>query len=536
MIKKVAIYCRVSTDEQKKKQTIENQIEMLREYVEFKKDEFQIYDEYLDDGTTGTMILNERNGGKRLIEDAKVGLFETVIVWRVDRFGRDTLSGLQGAQLLIDLDIKIVSMTEPFDLNTPVGRYQFISYLNMAELDRNNILDRMFIGATRHAKMGKWLGGIVPFGYYINADGYLQISTNKMDCGYSEEEVIKMIYNLYTNGKSAVDIALHLNGLNIPSSYAEGKCKRKKSTSSLWSNASILRILNSTTYKGIHQYGKRATRRKEIIVRQVPAIVSEELWEKARFERERKKVSSRRNLKGEKFLLRGMIECGKCHRKYYGVSYKTKNDFYVCSGKRHEVKKLYGKTCDNPNIAVNMIENEVWNDCLHIIKNYSEHITRFRQSSVDNSLEMDLSNTKKSLEKLKKGKNNILSLYRKELITEEELKPQLMELKKEEDVLNALLLSHKERSNILNHKNELANSLEDKLKYYNERINNLTFDDKKNILNLLVKKVTINTEYVENIEVPKIDVVYSIVKLDLCTDTDSYYPLIKNLMDILHCH
>ena len=186
-MKNVAIYCRVSSDDQKERETIENQVEILESYVEIREN-LKIIKKYLDDGISGTIPFEERPEGKELLKDSTSGLFNTVLVYRVDRFGRDTLTGLSTIEKLRNNNIEILSVTEPFDLNTPTGRYQFINYLNMAELERNNILDRMFIGATRAAKKGQWLGGITPYGYRVE-NKYLVVDEE-------EAKVVKKIYDL----------------------------------------------------------------------------------------------------------------------------------------------------------------------------------------------------------------------------------------------------------------------------------------------------------------------------------------------------
>ena len=191
-MKNVAIYCRVSSDDQKERETIENQVEILESYVEIREN-LKIIKKYLDDGISGTIPFEERPEGKELLKDSTSGLFNTVLVYRVDRFGRDTLTGLSTIEKLRNNNIEILSVTEPFDLNTPTGRYQFINYLNMAELERNNILDRMFIGATRAAKKGQWLGGITPYGYRVE-NKYLVVDEE-------EAKVVKKIYDLYTEDK-----------------------------------------------------------------------------------------------------------------------------------------------------------------------------------------------------------------------------------------------------------------------------------------------------------------------------------------------
>jgi len=76
----------------------------------------------------------------------------------------------------------------------------------------------------------------------------------------------------------------------------------------------------NTTYKGVHQYGKRSKRRREIIERQVPAIVTVEIWERAQQVLRENMLFSARNAK-RKYLLRGLIKCGLCGLTYIGTSY-----------------------------------------------------------------------------------------------------------------------------------------------------------------------------------------------------------------------
>ncbi|KYH35876.1 putative DNA-invertase from lambdoid prophage Rac [Clostridium tepidiprofundi DSM 19306] len=514
-MKKVALYCRVSSDDQKERDTIENQVEILHTYIEMKEN-LEIYNEYLDNGISGTVAFEQRPAGKQLIEDASKGMFNTVLVWKIDRFGRDTLSGLNAVEMLRKYDIEILSVTEPFDLNTSTGRFQFITYLNMAELERNNILDRMYLGATRAAKKGKWMGGIVPYGYIINKKGYLEINKE-------EAEIIKKIFRMYTENKmSTIDIAIYLNNANILSSCGKGKGKRTKGITGKWRSGSIQRILSNTTYKGLHYYGKRSTRRKELIVRKVPAIISEKVWEKAQAQKKENFIISKRNLKRE-FLLRKMIKCKRCGKTYYGVSYKNRSDVYVCSGKRNEYVKMYGIKCDNVNVNADMLEEQIWNDCLHILKKYDYYVEQMkkRAGNSNEDIDSDLKKLRKALNDKKSEKNNILTLFRKNIISEEEVEEQLRDIKREEKSISNLIESLENKINNRKHKDELISTVSSKLKTYYNKLDNLTYEDKYDLVRLLVKSIEVETVVEDGQKVPNIHVVYNLVKLDTYTDTDS---------------
>ncbi|MEW9093988.1 MAG: recombinase family protein [Clostridiaceae bacterium] len=513
-MKKVALYGRVSSDEQKERKTIENQTEILESYVDFR--EFETYKMYLDDGISGAVPLYERPSGRDLVEDAKNKLFDIILVWKVDRFGRDTLTGLQAVEVLREYGIEIISVTEPFDLNTPIGRYQFINYLNMAELERSNILDRMYLGATRAAKKGKWMGGVVPYGYIVNRDGYLEINEE-------EAKVIRTIFNLYVEEKlPTLEVAVYLNNLNITSTSTcmNNRGKRTKGITGKWISSTIQRIINSTTYKGVHYYGKRGTRRKELIRREVPAIVTEEIWEKAQTIKKQNVIMSKRNLKNREFLLRKLIKCKHCGKTFYGITYAKKSDVYVCSGKRGDNKKVFGIKCTSANVNADMIEEYIWGDCLNILKNYDHHISTLKKNSntIDKDIIGDLEKLKKTLLNTKSEKNKILSLFRKDIITEEELTEQLEDIKKEEKRVLSLISIMENKLDSYKHEDELISNMSEKLKTYYKRIDELGNDDKYEIIRLLVKSIEVETIIKDGSKIPKIHVVYNLVKLDNCTD------------------
>jgi len=519
-MRKVALYGRVSSDEQKEKQTIENQTEILESYIDFRED-LTVYDTYLDDGITGTIPLYERPYGSALVEDAKNKLFDIILVWKVDRFGRDTLTGLQTVEVLREYGIEIISVTEPFDLNTPIGRYQFINYLNMAELERNNILDRMYMGASRAAKKGKWMGGIVPYGYIVGDNGYLEIEPK-------ESKIVKKIYELYIEEKMpSSDIAVYLNNLNIPtSSMSKYKNRHRKNPTEKWRANSVMRILSSSTYKGIHEYGKRGTRRKELILREVPAIISEEIWEEAQRQRKENTITCKRNTKRRFFLLRGLIKCKHCGRSFYGISYKNSSPVYSCSGKRGDIVKIFGK-CESLNIKAELLEEDIWKDCLDILKNYSKYIDAIENDNKgsNENIEEDLAKLNKSLTDKRNEKNNILTLFRKDLITVEELEEQLKDIRKEEEKISNLIEVFNNRSNEVKYKDELISSMSNKLKSYAKRLAVLSIEDKHDLIRLLVKGIEVDTAVENGERLPKIRVVYNLLKLETFTDRDSWQKL-----------
>lgn len=507
-MKRVAVYCRVSSDDQKERETIENQVELLTAYIEIKED-LELHDVFLDDGISGTISFEDRPSGKKIIESAKNNLFDSILVYKIDRFGRDTLSGLSAVELLRKYNVEIISYTEPFDLNTPSGRYQFINYLNMAELERNNILERMFLGATRAAKQGKWLGGIVPYGYFKNKNGYLSINED-------EAYVVRKIFDMYVNDKmNSFAITLYLNSCKIDCNYAArgtGK-KNKENKLSLWSVSTVQRILSNTTYMGIHEYGKRSTKRKETIIRNVPPIIPEEIFEQAKLLRVKNIKMSKRNSPNRNFLLRTLIKCGECGRTFYGVFYRKSNSVYSCSGKKKTVKQLYGVDCNNINLVADDIEATVWNICENVLKNFDDYIIDNDSSSDKNLLVSELTNLEAEIDKIKGEKTNLLKLYRKNIIDDDELEDQLNDIKNEISKYADLINSTKKKLNLINDKENVTANIKNEFNFYIDRIDNLTDDEKMSVIRSLIKEIRITTAIDNGIKYPEINIEWNLSDL-----------------------
>jgi site-specific DNA recombinase len=148
----VALYCRVSTEEQASKDTIQAQLTYLRGRAAL--DEIPIVGEYLDEGVSGTVPLEERPEGHRLLADAQADILDAVWVYRVDRLARSLRVLLDGYTALQDAGGVLKSATEPFDTATPMGKFLFQLLGSMAELERATILERMNLGRDRKTKKG----------------------------------------------------------------------------------------------------------------------------------------------------------------------------------------------------------------------------------------------------------------------------------------------------------------------------------------------------------------------------------------------
>src|SRR5918999_3184794 len=164
---RVALCLRVSSEEQRERETIEIQREFLQEYCRLYG--LEVVQIYADDGVSGTIPLHERPEGRRLLEDAKEGKFSTLLVYRLDRLGRSLLVTVDAHDRLQAFGVALGSATEPIDTSNPSGRLIFQMLASFAEYERETIRERTRTGLHRALRNGKFPGRI-PYGFTLARD------------------------------------------------------------------------------------------------------------------------------------------------------------------------------------------------------------------------------------------------------------------------------------------------------------------------------------------------------------------------------
>lgn len=163
---KVAIYCRVSTNEQ----NLDNQTLELKDYC--KRNNYEIAGEYCDK-ISGTKT--SRPELDKMLQDMRNKNFQAVIVWKFDKLGRSTAHLLQVLEELKNRKIRLIATSQNIDTDTAMGKFFFTIFWGFAEMEREIIKERINLGLLRAKKEGKKLGR--PFGSrdikYRKKSGYL---------------------------------------------------------------------------------------------------------------------------------------------------------------------------------------------------------------------------------------------------------------------------------------------------------------------------------------------------------------------------
>ncbi|MEP6609169.1 MAG: recombinase family protein, partial [Burkholderiaceae bacterium] len=306
----------------------------------------KLYHRYQDDGVSGSVPLADRPSGRRLIEDAMAGRFHVLLVTRADRLGRDVIDLMQGRALFERLGVEIVGVLEPMD-----DEFGFDMLAVMAKHERKRLLKRSAEGMNRAAREGRYTGGIVPLGYKLeerNKHFYYVLSDTPMWNDLTEADVARRVFErLALDRSSCTQIALEFHALGIPTVYQKDRRGiRGRATQALWRPNRIYCLATNTIYRGELRYGRHTKRPggREIISAQVPRLVSDEIWYAA----QESLHANRLNLSGKTtiYLLRSLMNCDLCGRRYSGASSPGRKPVYRCGGqlsKRPGFERCPGK-------------------------------------------------------------------------------------------------------------------------------------------------------------------------------------------------
>jgi site-specific DNA recombinase len=512
---KAAMYLRVSTEEQREKQSIETQRTFATSYCAAQH--ISPYGWYEDDGISGMIPLDQRTDGYRLLADARAGNIDAIFVYKLDRLGREPRLILNAVNDFETLGVQVISMTEPFDTSNPSGRFLLTILSAVAGLERDTIIERSMEGSNRLAREGVWLGGIVPFGYRVTGkdrNSRLVVSEESIPgLAVSEADIVRLIFHMTVEEhKSCQAIADYLNAIGVPTAYVRDgreplRGKHKSATAGIWRPGRIRGIVVNPTYKGIHLYGQRSKKKRDVIERAVPAIVSVDIWEHAQIVLREHMLFSRRNAK-RAYLLRGIIKCALCGLTYIGTVYPShKGDlkvYYVCNG-RHQPHHLFGsrdKKCPSKAVDGARLETAIWHDIEQFLHNPGkvlELVTEQMEQRGDEAerLRAEVAHLQQSLQAKNREKDTVITLFRRGRIDERSLDSQLDQIQKEECDLQKQI----ERLQGLM---QDAQTIETTLRSTEEMLTKLrqcleeppTWELKRQLLEALIERILVNT--VEN--------------------------------------
>jgi site-specific DNA recombinase len=521
----IGIYLRVSTEEQRERQSIATQREFAERYSSLHS--LTAFRTYADDGVSGTVPLEQRPEAQQMLRDARNRKFDQLLVYRLDRLGRDTLLILNAVKELERLGVRVRSMTEEFDTASATGRLMLTLLSGFASHEREVIRERSVAGMNRVAEAGAWMGGITPYAYRKvgeKRDARLVISTELIPgLAMSESDVVREVFRMAAvEQKSCRRIAELLNALRVPCAYSRDerlvlRGKRKERTAGVWRPGRVRGLLTNKTYYGIHEFGKRAARKREVIRREVPAIVAEETWQKAQETLKANFLFNARSAQHQ-YLLRGMVKCGLCGRNYTGVAATRPGGrfehYYKCNASHSpQIYRVSGK-CESRSVRGDQLEQQVWADIYAFLRDPKPVLAQLQMRLESESRgSAQIQNQLKRLEQLLAEKaherDRVLVLYRRGRLNDAELDRQLDEVGREQTVLDAQIAELRAKVAGVDAIGSSINSAQALLEKLRKRLDQpVSFDIMRRLIEILVAGIRVETTEVGGVKVATTTVTY----------------------------
>ncbi len=497
--KRVAAYCRVSTDNEEQANSFESQRTFFRQYIERNPD-WELYAIFADEGISGTNT-KKRKEFNRMIECAKNGDIDLIITKEISRFARNTLDSIFYTRDLKKHGVGVIFLNDNINTLDGDAELRLAIMSSIAQEESRKTSERVKWGQKRQMEQGVVFGRSM-LGYDVK-DG-------KMTINEEGAKIVRLIFHKFVDeGKGTHVIARELREEGIsPMRVKE------------WSNTVILRVIRNEKYCGdlvqkktytpdFLSHEKKYNRGQEefvIIKDHHEPIISRELFDKANRILDAKSLSQEGKAKhSNRYPFSGKIKCGRCGASYV-ARYKTRKD-----GSRYKAWRCYeaanhgrphiDKAGNKKGCSGESIRNE---DAIYLLYLVCRELKINRQKVVDNltktidlCLRTDLTGTSTSgisekIEEARKKRTGLIDLYTSGDIDKTEFTA--LRAKYDEDIeklkstmegtrqQQAMILKQQElMADIKNATLKLINGIQYEDEYYTQILDKMVINDKNHI-------------------------------------------------------
>jgi len=453
---RVVYYARVSTEKDEQINSLRNQTQYYEDYIRSNPN-WTYLGGYIDEGISGTST-KKRDSFLKMISDAEKDKFDYIVTKEISRFSRNTLDSIRYTRELLSYGVGVFFQNDNINTLSNDAELRLTIMSSIAQDEVRKLSERVRFGFKRAQENGIVLGQNNIYGYTKNK--------GKLTVNNDESEVIRKIFEMYAEGKSGlrrISIELENHGILAPS----GK---------MFSYGTLYNIIRNPKYKGYYAGKKYASvdyreNRKiklkpdEWIVYKddtIPAVVSEELWDKANrlLDERGKSFKNRDDAYQSRYPYSGKIFCMEHDTAYHRHIYKNKSGDRECWNCR--IYRLKGKTngCDSPtvySVELDEILSRIYNNITIERDNIIKELTQlYEYSDNESRLCDDINKLNSEINKLNKKKDKLLELSIDGVIANSEFKSR-------NDGLNKFITDHQSEIDKLTYNLKSISSTGDKL-------------------------------------------------------------------------
>jgi site-specific DNA recombinase len=433
---------------------------------------------------SGESLVN-RPKMMELLNDVKNGLFDAVLVMDIDRLGR---GNMQDQGLILDTfkesNTKIITPRKIYDLNNEFDEEYSEFEAFMARKELKLITRRMQRGRIKSIEEGKYVATNPPYGYkieYQNKDRYLVVDDEK-------SEIVKIIYNLYSDGNGANKIASYLNSLGYKTTT--GRTFYDKLIRDIIKNKVYCGYITWNTTKRKGSKSSKTEKDSWIIAKGIhEPIVSEDLWNKCNSIRSKRSISSTPNNVLTNPLA-GIVKCSLCGYTLVAKSSTSKQK----DGTNIYTKYMVCSNCLNRSTKLDILEKTIIESLEGWVAGYkidiSENDIKKSNSTTIKDYKKMLSILEKELDELAKQKDGLHDFLERRIYDIDTYLNRLKNISDRIDTINDSIKHIKNEINKETEKNQAKVEFLPSLEYLLGNYATSTIEEKNKLLKSVLDKVT----------------------------------------------
>jgi site-specific DNA recombinase len=509
---KVAIYVRVSTQRQAQTQTIEQQLDQLRKHSQLHGWQWCNEHIFRDDGYSGASL--RRPGLDRLRDQVRNGAFDQVLITEPSRLARKYVHQMLLIEEFEQGGCQVEFIDQPMS-QTPHDQLLVQIRGAVAEYERSLIAERM-----RRGRLQKYQAGCLlpwthpPYGYRTDPARPRDPAGVRVEP--TEAAVVAEIFVSYLQeGQSLMGVTKQLVAQGVQSPYGRWR----------WNQATVRGIVSNPAYTGTVYIGRsrhtpsrqrhsplapvgrehgghpRTPREEWVAVAQVPAIVTQEQFELVQAKLAHNQQFARRHNTAHPYLLRALVSCGHCRLACLGRSSQAGYAYYTCRGKKHPIISCRDEKCPSRYIPAEQLDELVWQDVCEILTHPEQIGTALQRAQGGHWLPQELQARRENLRKARVSVEHQLErltdAYLAGVLHLEEYTRRRQEL---EQRLHSIAEQVRQLEASVGRQDELA-ALVQSIEAFCQRVRQglveATFEQKRQLIELLVDRVVVTDEEVE---------------------------------------
>jgi site-specific DNA recombinase len=507
--KQVALYARVSSEQQADANTIDSQVAALRAQITADGFDLRSVLEFVDPGYSGSSLV--RPALERLRDVAAAGELDRLYVHCPDRLARH-----YAYQVLL-LEELTQRGVEVFFLNHPRGHTaedQLLLQVQgvIAEYERAKLLERSRRG-KRHAAQAGRVGILchAPYGYrYVNKqEGGGEA---RFDIIGDEARVVQQVFAWVGQERCTINaVCRRLQQAGV----------RTRTGKAHWDHKTIWDMLKNPAYKGEAAFGKtrwtpvgprlhaprgrpahsrRGYSGKEVpkdewITIPVPALVEAAVFEAVQAQLDENRRRARISEKGSRYLLQGLLVCGQCGYAYCGRTNDARNAYYRCAGAMNIPRHGFARVCGSKPLRMDQMDAAVWHEVCRLLAQPARLEQAYRQrlhpdqpSEASHGLETQMS-------KLRRGLARLIDSYADGLIDKQEFEPRVTHMRARLQHLEAQMQHLQAEGEMEEEVRLIMGRLETFAARVHNGLQQADFHTRREIMRSLVKRVEVDQQH-----------------------------------------